>query len=321
MRHTNRATVDLDALGHLFTHRVAKVSELIHLGLSGRVLLDRCRPGGPWQLLLPGVLLLDRTPPTRWQLAQAALRHAGPGALLTGLDAVLLHGLHVLPAVGPVHVLATRRAPPVDRVRVTRARALPALVLRKGFPTAPLPRAVADAVRFLPGHEAVRALLAEAVRAGVAVAELRAGLRRGCEGARRVLAELDRGGPGAPGRRPPRRVEPPAPVRRLLDRSGVPPPRWGVPLRSAEGRALGSADAWWDEFGVAWQFRTPPSGSRALAATGVVVVQTSARELRHAPEAVGAHLLRALAAARARPRPAVAAGEGVRTGRLDLTEV
>lgn len=319
MRHARRTTVDLDALGHLFAHRVAKTSELIHLGLSSRVLLDRCRPGGPWRLLLPGVLLLDRSPPTRAQQAQAALRHAGPGALLTGLDAVQLHGLRALPATGPVHVLAARRTPPTELVRVTRTRALPPPVLRQGFLTAPLPRAVADTVRFLPGHDDVRALLTDAVRSGLAVADLGAALRRAPERARRILAELDRGAPRAG----PRgwHEHPWAQARQLLVRLRLPRPRWGVPLRSAEGRPLGSADAWWDEFGVAWQFRTPRSGSGVLAATGVVVVQTTARELRHTPDAVADRLRRALAAARARPRPEVAAGEGVGVGRLDLTEV
>lgn len=188
---TNFATIDLTALAALFPHRVATASELLGLGLTGEDLAVRTRPGGRWQYLLPGILLLARTPPTRAQWVQAALRYAGPGAVLTGRDALRLHGMQVLPAVGPVQVLVDRPVEPTSRVRLTRTRCPPAPVLRRGFPTAPPARAAADAVRTMERPEAIRAVLSEVVhRGGVRVAELRLLLSRGPEPARRVLAEL-----------------------------------------------------------------------------------------------------------------------------------
>src|SRR6266540_3275865 len=89
----NRALVDLDALPTLFPHRVARATELIALGLTGTTIYDRCRPNGPWQRLAPGIVLLTAEPPTRTQRIASALRHAGPGAILTGWDALTRHGM------------------------------------------------------------------------------------------------------------------------------------------------------------------------------------------------------------------------------------
>lgn len=285
MHTTNRGLIDLDALSALFRHGVATVTELLHLGLSAALLHLRCRRGGPWQRLLPGILLLSGSPPTRAQRIQGALRYAGAHALLTGLDALHLHGIHTVPAAGPVHVLVPHRrqldAPP--EVRVTRTRTMPNPVLRSSFLTAPPSRAVLDAASHLP-PEAQRAVLAQTIRAGTNPADLRP------RASPTLQAALTAAQPTAP--------------TEIIAKSGLPFPRWHIPLHTPRGRPLGTADAWWNTLGLAWQFRThtPP---RALAAAGVLVVHTVRPQ---PPEAIAAQLRRAATHAATRPRPDVIPG-------------
>lgn len=297
MRTTNRTTIDLDALGGLFPHRVATASELLALGLPSGELAVRCRPHGPWQHVLPGILLLARTPPSRAQLVRAALRYGGPEALLTGLDALQLHGMRALPATGPVQILVTRPIEAAAKVRITRVRRPPDPVLRRGFLTAPLARAAVDAAKALRVRDDVRAVLTEVVRhGGVPVSDLRPGLARGPEQARQVLSELADGV----------RSVPQAWARAVLDDLPLPAPAWGALLTSAEGRPLGVADAWWDGLALAWQFNSPrPPRPDLLSAAGAVVLHTTPSRLRQSPTAVAQDLLRAAAQATNRPIPPI----------------
>ncbi len=284
MHTTNRTLIDLDALATLFRHGVATTTELLQLGLSSTLLHLRCRLGGPWQRLLPGVLLLSGSPPTRTQRVQGALRYAGPNTLLTGLDALHLHGIRTVPAAGPVHVLIPHRrqleAPP--EIRVTRTRGMPNPMLRNNFLTAPPSRAVLDAARHLP-LAAQRAVLAETIRAGTDPTDLHP---RGSPTLRAALTAL-----------------PPGPTE-VITRSGLPQPRWHIPLHTPEGRPLGTADAWWNSLGLAWQFRTttPP---HHLKAAGVLVVHTTKNQ---SPAEIAAQLRRAATHATTRPRPDVIPG-------------
>lgn len=298
MRTTNRTTIDLDALGGLFPQRVATASELLTLGLPSGELAVRCRPQGPWQHVLPGILLLARTPPTRAQLVRAALRYGGPQTLLTGVDALQLHGLRALPATGPVQILVNRALEPAGKVRITRVRRLPDPVLRRGFLTAPLARAAVDTARALRHRDDLRAVLTEVVRhGGVPVADLRAGLARSSEDARQVLSELADGV----------RSVPQAWAKAVLDDLPLPPPTWGVPLTTTEGRPLGTADAWWEDRALAWQFNTHTPTSTLLAAAGAVVLHTAPTRLRQSPTTVAQDLLRAATQATTRPRPRITA--------------
>ncbi|WNV89735.1 hypothetical protein [Umezawaea sp. Da 62-37] len=168
MRHTNRTLIDLDALVTLFHHGIAKAHDLLHLGLPTALLHDRCRPGGPWQHLLPGILLLTPARPSRPQRIQAALTYAGDQALVTGLDALHLHGIHTIPATGPIHVLVPRHHQPdiPADLLITRTRTMPKPTLRKSFLTAPPARALSDAAHHL-SPRALTPLLAEALKSGV----------------------------------------------------------------------------------------------------------------------------------------------------------
>jgi hypothetical protein len=67
-------------LSHLTTapqRRVLTTRALREHGVSAATANERCRPGGPWQLLLPGVYLLHSGMPTSDERLHAALLYAG----------------------------------------------------------------------------------------------------------------------------------------------------------------------------------------------------------------------------------------------------
>ena len=120
-----------------------------------RTVYQRCLEGGPWQRVLPGIVLLFTGHPTVDQLVHAALLLCGPDAMVTGVEACRRHGLRRGPARrgdterSKIHVLvpASRQVRSVEFVHVERTCRLPAPVLRDGIPLAPLVRACTDAAR------------------------------------------------------------------------------------------------------------------------------------------------------------------------------
>ncbi len=70
---------------------LATVHQLRDLGCPSHVVAARCRPGGPWQRVLPRVVLLGDAGPDPHQRMRAALLYAGPDALLAGAAALALH--------------------------------------------------------------------------------------------------------------------------------------------------------------------------------------------------------------------------------------
>jgi hypothetical protein len=297
MRYSNRTLIDLDALASLFRHGVAGVAELVHIGVTTKIVQGRCLPGGPWQRLLPGILLLGKAPPSRTQLVQAALRYARPDAILTGLDALRLHGMNSLPSNGPVHVLVPHQVSGAPGVRAERTHRQPNPVLRQGFLVAPLARAAMDTARRLKTDADVRAVFTEVVRRGGVTLralheELEESGTRGSALPRQVLDELSTATAVIEQR-----------ARELVRRAGLPQPRWNVPIRSADGPPLGVADAWWDDTGFAWKLG--PTGAEELAAAGVVVLRTESGRLHREPDQVAEDLRRSYRLSRSRPRPLV----------------
>jgi len=194
--------IQLDKLNNLFPHHVARAEELIGLGLCGSSVYRRCQPGGPWQRVLPGVLVLGNSPPTLVQRMQAALRYAEPDGVLTGRHALLLHGMRSAPLMpdSPVHVLVPkgRSLQGYPEVRVERTTRMPKPLMRKGFLVAPLERALLDTARHFRVAEQVRRLITEAIwdhglPPELIKAELTAGSGRGSALPRRVLAEVANG--------------------------------------------------------------------------------------------------------------------------------
>jgi hypothetical protein len=175
---------------------VVRTTELQAAGVSNHAVSIRCRPSGPWQRLLPGVVLMGTGPPTRRQRLRAAVAYAGPGSVISGMDALRGNGIHV-PTGGDVLVLLPSRRRKVSRpfVTVERTARPPEPVWRDGLPLAPVVRAAVDAARHEPDLGRLRALLLAPIDAGACgiaelLEELDAGSQRGSSAPRVVLAGL-----------------------------------------------------------------------------------------------------------------------------------
>ncbi|AKZ55735.1 hypothetical protein SAM23877_2686 [Streptomyces ambofaciens ATCC 23877] len=272
--------------------RLMTAAQLRAHGVSAAETDEQCRPGGPWQRLLPNVVLLHPGPPTSEERLHAVLMYAArertaadggapagapagvpasvpvqPGgdkrpvlayaeAMITGLAGLTLHGFRAappLPSLDAIDVLVPR----LRRLRTTGC----ARIVR----TTALPTAVQ--VTGVPVAPVARAL-ADAV-AGLSDAGV----------VRRLMTEAVRGG----------HCEPAAVVRelnraRLLSRPhvvdavdslvaegralaeqrlyrmvrehGLPEPAWNVDLRLPGGPHLGGVDAYWPEHSVALELDT-----------------------------------------------------------------
>lgn len=290
------------------TDNIVAVSALRARGILDTTITKRCRPGGPWRRLAPGVVMLASGEPTRRQLLRATASYLGKECVLTGQDALCAYGLD-LPKPRTVHALVPvrRRMLPPEFVLLERTARPPDPVLVRGLPFAPPERAALDAARRQHEPERMRELLTLPVYYGLCTleqlrAELDAGNQRGSAAVRRqlrlVAQERDTYVHGL--------------ARRLIKRSPLPPPRWGATVCDRAGRPIGTVDAWWDEIGMGWQFRKPVTTQGQtrpshvpLAAAGVVVVRTSPESLRTGREAVIRELVSAFRTAATRVRPAV----------------
>ncbi len=304
-------------------HGVITARRLVRLGVPETTVYARCRDGGPWQRLLPGIVLLHNGPATEQQRVVAALLHGGPEAQLTGLEACRRHGVRRGPGTdGTLHLLN----PHVRQVRnsgfvvVERTLRLPEPVLRGGIPLTPLPRAVLDATRRIRSERDVTELVADAVQRGLCTvaqlgAELAEGGRRGSATPRRVLLAVGAGARSA--------AERDAQI--VWRRTGLPEPWWNTALYDAAGGLLGIADAWWDDAALAWEINSyewhlrpadyarEQAKSARMAAAGVPVLPTLPSRLRNDRAAVAAELRSAHAHAAVRPRPRVRAVPGALT--------
>lgn len=304
-----RTLIDLDTLADLFPWRVAKATELVRLGITGEQIAARCGSGGPWRRLLSGIVLLAHGPPSRHQLVQAAVRYAEPDALVTGHDALQLHGVRSAIPGGPVHVLLprTRRLRGNAQVRIERVTTLPEPRLRAGLPTVSVARAAVDAGRLSGVETAVRTLFGEVLGRGLTtLAELRAELSRcgdrGITVPRRVLRALaDDERTAVHGR-----------ARTLVLRAGLPVPLWNAALCAGGGEPLGVVGGWWDNVGLAWiidhdaaDYGASVRQAARLTATGITVVHTIPARLSAEPAAVADELRAAYQHAGARPLPPI----------------
>ncbi|MDQ0777244.1 hypothetical protein QF026_005710 [Streptomyces aurantiacus] len=280
--------------------RVLTAAQLRSQGMSTADINARCRPGGPWQQLLPGVFLLRPGPATGEERLHAVLTYAArspvteqteqpvvpaqPGArephapgtpsapqryadaMITGLAALALHRFSSAPpllSLDRIDVLVPRlrRLRSASCVRIVRAPGMPKPMQIAGIPVAPVPRALADAVAGLTDAGAVRRLLTEAVRGGH------------CEPAA-VVRELTQA----------RLLSRPHVVDavdsllaegraiaedrlyRMVTEHGLPDPVWNVELRLPGGPPLGGLDAYWPDHAVALELdtRTPRQDDDAM---------------------------------------------------------
>ncbi|WP_206797722.1 hypothetical protein [Amycolatopsis sp. MtRt-6] len=290
------------------------LEQLRRAGVSDRRTRRLCGPGGPWRRLHPGVVLLRNTAPTRQQLLHAALVRYGPGVVITGADALQAHGVKC-PAPSDIQLLVPDhcRVVACEGIRLARTARLPEPVLVDGLPFAPPARATLDLARSEPDPAHLRHLLTLPLYWGLCdrqelLTELEQGPQRGTATVRKVLRELDEGPIQAHGL-----------ATRVLDLAPLPPPSWDLTICDRRGRRLGEADAWWDEIGLAWQYRCSPGhgggfSHLALAATGIVLVRCTVRQLRQVPKEVAQELARAFGEASRAPRPKVRAVPMTPTG-------
>lgn len=283
---------------------VVRVADLRAAGMSNHALAARCRPSGPWQRILPGVVVLSNSPPTRRQSVRAALLYTGPDAVLTGADAMRAHGL-APPQRDDVLVLIPSARRQISRAYLTveRTTRLPPAVRRASLPVAPLPRAIVDAARYERDHDRLATLVLAPVEAGACtLAELRVevnnGNQRGTAAVRALLAG---------------REHEVVPViqglaKRVLRQAPLPPPRWQAELHAADGSVLGVADAWWPEAGLAWSLGTQQhplprnqATTSALAKLGITVLHTDPAHLRTDADTVIAELAAAFTYATTNP--------------------
>ncbi|MFI9582054.1 hypothetical protein ACIHCQ_09450 [Streptomyces sp. NPDC052236] len=280
-------------LSHLSAvqRRVMSVAQLRAHGVPPARIASQCLPGGPWQLLLPGVYVLHPGPPTSEERLHGALLYAGrppvpgqggrggrggaqgrPGAarnpaanpygeaMITGLAALALRRFSTAPpllSLDRIDVLVprTRRLRSTGCARLVRAHALPRPEEITGLPVAPVHRALADAVAQLADAHAVRGLLTEAVRDGH------------CEPAA-VVKELTRARLLA---RPhvvdavdlllaEGRAAAEDRLYEVVRAYALPEPVWNVDLRlPGGGPHLGGVDAYWPELAVAVELDTRAS--------------------------------------------------------------
>lgn len=314
--------------------RVVSGAQLRERGVTAARVAERCRAGGPWRVLLPGVYLLRSGQPTSEERLRAVLLYAGrpvrpgrpagdvlpgqrPGAgeaygeaVITGAAALALRGFAAAPALRSLEAIdvlvpRSRRLRSTGCARLVRTHTMPVAEEVTGLPVAPAARAVADAVSGLADPAAVRLLLTEAVRGGhcdpaALVRELSDARLLGLPhvvGA--VDALLAEGRALAEGR-----------LYALVRGAGMPEPLWNVDLRLPGGPHLGGVDAYWPEQAVAVELDTraprhdeDPLWSEyakkrdVLERLGITVVHLTPRKLREAPDQQGVVVRTALMAA------------------------
>ncbi len=291
-------------------HFVIGRDQALACGLTEMALAHRIRAGGPWQRLLPGVYLAWPGTASAEQREMAALLHAGPRSVLTGMAAVRRHGFRVsTPSVTSVIVPVEVRRQSVGFVRVQRSTRIPREVcVDEEVRYVLAARAVADAARSLTVARDVRALVAQAIqqqRCSIAqlTTELEEGPTRGAGLLRAALAEVRDG----------IRSVAEGDLRTLLRRGRVPMPQFNARLYD-RGGLIAMVDAWWADAGVVaevdsreyhysaedWQ-QTMRRHDR-LVAQGVLLLHFTPSQIRSAPEEVITQIRAALAAGRARPR-------------------
>ncbi|PVZ10792.1 hypothetical protein [Actinomycetospora cinnamomea] len=306
-----RARLDPVAIASVGLFGVAAVADLTSLGMSSSTISRRVQAGHA-RRVLRGVVKEGPDEPTDDQRAAAALLYAGPGAVLSGGEALRRYGLTNPSPAGRLLVLvdAQRQRTSSAFVEIERTERLPAPVDVGGLPLAPLERAVICTVRRLDRRDAVRAVLAEVVQKGrTTVARLRvelaAGSQRGTALPRQVLDELEAGV----------RSVAEAWARDLHRDSDLPPVLWNPKLYTTDGTYLAQADAYFPDVGLAWEIDSlahhltledwdATLRRRArMQAAGLVVAHTRPRRLRQEKADVVAELWGQYRLAAGRPCP------------------
>lgn len=290
--------VDRHALDALLRpgQSVATHTELRQIGMRSSTITRRISPGGPWQRALPGVVFGHRGVPTAYERRLAAQAYAGPGSLVTGLDALVEHGVATARRLTGTHVHALidhgRHRTSHGFATITRCRDLPDPVMRRGLRCAPLTRALVDACRRLQRLDDVRELVADVVqhhhvRPTAIVAEVRRAARQRTALARVVLEEVSAG----------IRSVAEAQLRETFAAKGVPAPEWNKEILR-HGELIASPDALWRDVwlvleldSVQWHlspaaYRRTQERQRRLVLADIEVIPVSPAEVLEDPAAI-----------------------------------
>jgi very-short-patch-repair endonuclease len=157
-----------------------------------------------WVRLAPGIYCTDSSP-DRLDHLEAAVKHGGPAAVLSGSAALWQCGFRAVgsPKSALVLVPLGCGARSTGSISIRRTGRLPEPAPRPGPAVAPVQRAVLDHVRSLTDLDEVRAVVAEAVQRefcdpGQLVEELAGSARNGSSLARQAIADIAAGARSAP---------------------------------------------------------------------------------------------------------------------------
>ena len=305
------AKIDQETLTGLLNKQngVLARGQALSCGISNRMLQNRLRVGGPWQVLLPAVYLTVTGMPTPAQREMAALLYAGPTSMITGPAALFSHGVRVAHTdVVDVLVPVTTQRKDREFVRLHRTARMPERMhVLDGIRYAPVARAIADTARAMDDIGDVRAVVADAVQRGICplarlADEVQQGPVRGSASLRQAVAEVTEGV----------RSSAEAEFRDLIKRAKLPVPLFN-PSLYADDEFIARPDCWWADAGVAaevdskeWHL-SPQDWERTLArhaamsAHGIVVLHFTPQQIKKEGATVTANLRSALETGRARP--------------------
>jgi hypothetical protein len=319
------ATYDRPALARVLAAQdlVIGRNQALACGMSAEAVRYKLRPGGPWQVVLPGVYLTHGGRLNTSERVAAAFVYAGSAVAITGVVALARHGIPcALGEFVDVLVPLECRRTDLSFVRLHRTSIVPSVYSDGVIPYAAPARAIADAVRQLADLADVRALVAAGVQRGkVSIGqledELRAGPPQGSARLRQALAEVAAGA----------RSVAEGDLRILIRKNQLPEPLLN-PQLFVGSEFLASPDAFWPEAGVAaevdsreWHL-SPADWERTLArharmtAHGILVLHYPPKRIRTEPAIVAREIRSALESARG-PLPRIRVVPVAHTGDAD----
>ena len=290
---------------------VATHAELMQLGVPRSTIVHRIGPRGPWQRLLPGVILAHRGRPTAREQRISAQKYGGPSSVVTGWHALDEHQVRVR-RLDRVHLLVPHSSHKTSHhfVTVERTRRCPAPVLSDRLRLAPISRAVVDACRRDEALDEIRALVAQVVQSRRCTPEalgqaLDVAARQRTSRMLQAMREIDVGA----------RSVAEADAHRAMQGSGLPPLEWNVELRTPQGELIGIPDGWYDDVALAVQidsmewhlspelYKRTQRLQREMISRGIVVMPYAPSDIRRDPRRFLSQLETTRREAAKRPRP------------------
>ncbi|MCL2533674.1 MAG: hypothetical protein FWE39_05865 [Nocardiaceae bacterium] len=305
---------DPAALFALGANGIVRTQALLDAGVTRGTISGRCRRGGPWQRVLPGIIALQNAPLSTLQRNTAALIYGGDAAVLSGHAALGVHGYNHSAGKGEVLLLvpSTKHRKDFSFVTVERTWRMPAHVRKGTLRIAPIARSLLDAARRTSLPDACRTLLVGAVQRGdVEVANLAEELDNGsCRGSalpRRVVRELSDDAHSVA------EIE----AQKLYATTGLPVMAHNRDVVAADGSWIARPDGWIDDVAVAWEIdslkhhftaqthETTLLRRARMQRHGIIVVAHLPKQIRHDPRTVIADLVTAYEQGLERERPNV----------------